>query len=89
MTQCRRCYVSGKVQGVFFRAATQQKAFELGVTGYAKNLRDGRVEVLACGAQEAVDQLASWLWEGSPPAQVDNVECEPVQAAAPSRFATD
>lgn len=89
MSQCKRCYVSGKVQGVFFRASTQQKAYELGVTGYAKNLQDGRVEVLACGPQEAVDRLESWLWKGSSPAEVDDVRCEAVETDIPSRFATD
>ena len=43
----RRCFVSGRVQGVFYRASTRQKAVELGCTGYARNLSDGRVEVLA------------------------------------------
>ena len=70
----RRCYVSGRVQGVFFRAATLQRAFELGVTGYAKNLADGRVEVLACGEQGAVVQLCDWLWQGPPSAKVTRIE---------------
>ena len=53
----RRCHVSGRVQGVYFRASTWERARELGVTGYAKNLPDGRVEVLACGELRAVGQL--------------------------------
>ena len=48
---CRRCYVSGRVQGVFYRASTREQAERLGVTGHARNLPDGRVEVLACGEQ--------------------------------------
>jgi len=70
----RRSYVSGRVQGVFFRAATRQRAVELGVTGYAMNLADGRVEVLACGDPRAVAQLCAWLWQGPPSAQVTHVE---------------
>jgi acylphosphatase len=70
----RRCYVSGRVQGVFFRAATRQRAAALAVTGHAKNLADGRVEVLACGEPGAVAQLCDWLWQGPPSAMVNQVE---------------
>ena len=74
MIVARRCYVSGRVQGVFFRASTRQKAIELGCAGYARNLPDGRVEVLALGEPHALDQLIQWLWKGPPAAQVSNVE---------------
>jgi acylphosphatase len=70
----RRCHVSGRVQGVYFRAATRARARELGVTGYAKNLPDGRVEVVACGEPQAVGQLCEWLWIGPPSAQVAAVD---------------
>jgi acylphosphatase len=70
----RRCYVSGRVQGVFFRASTRQKATELGCSGYARNLPDGRVEVLAVAEPEAIQTLIDWLWRGPPAAQVANVE---------------
>ena len=50
----RRCLVAGRVQGVFYRASTRARAESLGVTGYARNLADGRVEVLACGEPQAV-----------------------------------
>jgi acylphosphatase len=60
----RRCYVSGRVQGVFYRASTRQKATELGCSGYARNLPDGRVEVLAVGETQAVHSLLEWLWQG-------------------------
>jgi acylphosphatase len=70
----RRCYVSGRVQGVFFRASTRQKAIEAGCTGYARNLSDGRVEVLAVGAPPAVHSLIDWLWRGPPAAHVTDVK---------------
>jgi acylphosphatase len=74
----RRCLVAGRVQGVFYRASTQARARALGVTGYALNLPDGRVEVLACGAPAAVEALCEWLWEGPPAAHVVAVEVERV-----------
>jgi acylphosphatase len=74
----RRCLVAGRVQGVFYRASTLARAQSLGVTGYARNLADGRVEVLACGTPEAVQALCEWLWQGPPAAQVSAIETEPV-----------
>jgi acylphosphatase len=70
----RRCYVSGRVQGVFFRASTRQKAIDLGCAGYARNLPDGRVEVLAVAEPHAVQSLIDWLWQGPPAAQVSDVQ---------------
>ena len=74
----RRCFVSGRVQGVFFRATTATRARELGLDGYAINLPDGRVEVLAVGEAQAVDTLAQWLWQGSAMSEVSAVECQSV-----------
>lgn len=74
----RRCYVSGRVQGVFYRASARQRAELLGVTGYARNLADGRVEVLACGEPAAVAALCAWLREGPPAASVTDVLIEDV-----------
>jgi acylphosphatase len=74
----RRCLVSGRVQGVFYRASTRQRAIELGVTGHARNLADGRVEVLACGEPAAVHALCDWLWIGPPASQVASIEIEEV-----------
>jgi acylphosphatase len=71
----RRCYVSGRVQGVFYRASTRQRAQELGCRGYARNLPDGSVEVLAVGQRAAVDELIAWLWQGPPAAHVTDVKC--------------
>ena len=72
----RRCLVSGRVQGVFYRASTAERARALGITGYAKNLPDGRVEVLACGEAAAVEELCAWLWQGPPAAKVEAVAVE-------------
>ncbi|OOG25588.1 acylphosphatase [Thioalkalivibrio denitrificans] len=75
--QCtRRFLVSGLVQGVFFRASTRREAERLGLSGYAKNLRDGRVEVVASGSCDQVRELEAWLWKGPPAAQVDDVAVE-------------
>lgn len=71
---CRRCLVSGRVQGVFYRATAQERARELGLLGYARNLADGRVEVLACGDQASVDAFVEWLWTGATAAKVTAVE---------------
>lgn len=74
MKICRRCLVTGKVQGVFYRASTAEQAKKLGIAGYAKNLPDGRVEVLACGEDAAVSELIEWLWQGPPAAKVESVD---------------
>jgi len=81
-----RCLVSGRVQGVFFRAATRDQAQLLGLSGYARNLADGRVEVLACGADAALAALRDWLRRGPPRAAVDGLECEPWSGPAPRGF---
>lgn len=88
MKVCRLCIVSGKVQGVFYRASTRSEARRLGVTGHARNLDDGRVEVLACGEQEKADRLVEWLRRGPPMARVENVEIREVEIEAPADFTT-
>ena len=88
MNVCVRCRVRGRVQGVFFRASTQRQARMLGVTGYARNLPDGSVEVLACGSELAVAQLRDWLWQGTPTSRVSEVECETAVATPPPDFTT-
>ena len=70
---CVQCYVSGKVQGVWFRASTQDQAIQLGLTGWARNLPDGRVEVMACGKRQAVQALLQWLEKGPELAQVSEM----------------
>ncbi len=85
---CRKFVVSGRVQGVWFRASTRQQAVGLGLSGYAINLPDGRVEVLACGEETAVEALAAWLWRGPELAQVEDVRSEPYVGQAPTGFRT-
>jgi acylphosphatase len=70
---CARFLVDGKVQGVFFRASTRNEARRLGLHGHARNLADGRVEVVASGNDEALQELERWLWEGPPAARVRQV----------------
>lgn len=66
--------VSGRVQGVFFRKYTQQKALSLGIVGEARNMPDGSVQVIAYASGHAIDKLENWLWQGSPMAKVSRVE---------------
>ncbi|MCB1734965.1 MAG: acylphosphatase [Gammaproteobacteria bacterium] len=75
---CLRCWVRGRVQGVWFRASTREQAQRLALNGYAKNLADGRVEVLACGQADHVECLREWLRTGPPLADVEQVVCERV-----------
>ena len=76
------------MQGVFFRASTRDVALDLGLTGYALNLPDGRVEVLACGDADALDRLAAWLERGPPRASVAAVQCETVPVEDRQGFVT-
>ena len=85
---CMRCYVRGRVQGVWFRAGARREALALGLTGYARNLPDGRVEVLACGPEAALAALRAWLHEGTPAAEVEGVDCAPAPDAPPPDFTT-
>jgi len=66
--------VGGRVQGVFYRGSAVRRARELDVRGYARNLLDGRVEVLACGEHAAVQAFVEWLWIGSSAAHVTSVD---------------
>ena len=75
-----RFLVSGRVQGVCFRASTREQALKLGLRGYAKNLPDGRVEVLAEGEAPALDALERWLQVGPPMAKVESVQRSDAEA---------
>jgi len=68
--------ISGRVQGVFFRAETQRAAQRLGVTGWVRNRPDGTVEALFEGPAQAVQQAVDWCWQGSPMAKVSDVKIE-------------
>ena len=69
-------YVSGSVQGVFFRDSAREKAEQLGVAGWVKNLPDGRVEVLLEGPPEQVREMIRWCEQGPPHATVEDVDAE-------------
>jgi acylphosphatase len=75
----RRCLVSGRVQGVYYRASAQQRARAAGIAGHARNLEDGRVEVLACGEEPRVLEFIDWLWIGPSAAKVTQVVVEIIE----------
>ncbi len=88
---CRKCIVTGRVQGVFYRSAAARRAHDLGVTGRALNLADGSVEILACGTDTAVEAFVEWLWTGSISAKVTGVAVTPVELTSrqvPNGFST-
>lgn len=67
-------FISGRVQGVFFRSETQDMALSLGLTGWATNLYDGRVEAVFEGEEKAVKKAVEWCRKGPSLARVENVE---------------
>ena len=69
-------FISGRVQGVYYRATTREKAQENGVDGWVKNLEDGRVEAVFESDPAAVEAMIEWCHTGSPRARVDDVEIE-------------
>jgi acylphosphatase len=68
------------VQGVFYRAHTEEMARQLGVTGWVRNMPDGSVELLACGEADQLAALRQWCQQGPTAAQVDEVACEPTDS---------
>lgn len=87
----RRCVVSGRVQGVYYRASARERARSAQLTGHARNLPDGRVEVLACGEEAAVLRFIEWLWEGPAAAKVLDVSVEALELSVeqwPREFRT-
>ena len=88
---CKKCLVAGRVQGVFYRATAARRAQELALRGYARNLADGRVEVVACGDAEAVEIFVTWLWTGSSASKVtsvDVIEISPASVQLSANFQT-
>lgn len=86
---CRRFRIEGRVQGVWFRESTRREAVALELTGHARNLADGAVEVLACGDDASLDALQEWLHRGPPLAEVKRVAAETVAMEAPEGFCTE
>lgn len=82
-----RFLVSGKVQGVFFRASAREQALRLNLSGRARNLADGRVEVVVAGEADAIEALARWLWQGPPTAKVVEVVRNSCDETVPAGFA--
>jgi len=78
MKVCTQVHVSGTVQGVFFRASAQQQAIEFGISGYARNLADGDVELIICGEQKNIDAMLKWLEHGPENAEVENIQSKQV-----------
>jgi acylphosphatase len=74
MPTAMQYFIMGRVQGVWFRDSTRHQAEQLGLNGYARNLPDGSVEVVASGSNTALSALEKWLWEGPPLAQVHQVK---------------
>lgn len=72
------CVVSGKVQGVWFRAGTKTEADKRNITGWAMNLSDGRVEVAAFGERQHIAELINWLKVGPELASVTDVSCQEI-----------
>ncbi|MCG8379942.1 MAG: acylphosphatase [Proteobacteria bacterium] len=79
MNNTINCLISGKVQGVCFRISTSQQAKLLGITGWVRNLHDGRVEVIATGEKQTLDEFRQWLSRGPGMAEVSNVECKSLE----------
>ena len=73
----RRLLVTGRVQGVGYRESMRAAAVSLGVSGWVRNLRDGRVEAVVCADRVAVDAIVAWAHRGPPAARVELVEVEP------------
>lgn len=79
MKSAIHCLVSGRVQGVCYRAYTQREARRLGITGWVRNLPDGRVELKASGPPAALEEFRQWLHRGPPQALVHEVIADSAQ----------
>ena len=87
-TACFKAIVSGRVQGVFFRESARREAMALGITGYARNLANGTVEVVACGEESELIAFQQWLQHGPELARVDSVAVSAIDTRVFSGFTT-
>ena len=83
---CRHYVVSGRVQGVFFRASTRETAIRLALVGWVRNCDGGSVELVACGEEPVLKQLEDWLWQGPKFAQVSSVEASALSPEEECKF---
>ena len=79
MQQTISIVITGKVQGVFFRQSTREKAIKTGITGEVKNIADGSVTIIATGTREQLEELIQWCRQGPPKAVVKNVEVKELE----------
>ena len=79
---CYHFVVSGRVQGVFFRASTREQALRLQLSGWVRNLTNGDVELVACGDPKNIEKLEQWLWLGPRFSEVNEVKSENLSATA-------
>lgn len=79
MTKSIRALISGTVQGVWYRDSTVIEANKIGVRGWVRNLRDGRVELLAQGSSQEIQTLLDWAWQGPENANVNDIEVIDIQ----------
>ena len=82
----RRLSINGRVQGVFYRAWTVETARKLGLDGWVRNRRDGSVEILVRGTDEAIEALVELCREGPPAAQVERIDVEEADEAVAEGF---
>ncbi len=73
-----RAIVKGRVQGVWYRGATQSKASELQLSGYVKNLTNGDVEIVASGEEDSISELIKWAWHGPRLANVTEIDYQEI-----------
>ncbi len=79
MNKTLSIFVIGKVQGVWFRKYTQEKAQQLTINGYVKNLSDSSVLIVATGTEEELQELIKWCWQGSPKSKVEHIQVEELE----------
>ena len=89
MMQTISITVSGKVQGVYYRQSTKERAIELNITGIVKNLRDGSVHIIATGTKKQLDELKNWCSKGPSRAVVENIEVKELPLQSFERFSIE